>query len=1374
MILNFKQALLLLLMFVTTITVFSQDRRTCGTDPFMEQKLQDPVFLKQYQIKQKKIKNELLKIKSGNFESKLATLIIPVAVHYPEGLEQQRSCLEDLARSQVEVLNKDYTATNSDIINWGAASGFYPGTNTAAFDVKFVLANKNHPINTDDDLVEGGPAVTIGYNFGGGGDQDIKWAGYKNFLVKTIAGGILGYSPLGGSISNGAAVVMSPQAFGSSDIASGCNSNGVSFIPGAPYDLGRTVTHELGHYFTLNHTFQGGCAGNNDGHDDTPAIPTSSGGCPSNGSVPACNSGQRALTMNYMDYTNDACMWMFTQDQVDAIQAYWIVESSDLLTDVIINDFSLVFSEDEIEICELNDAIFEFDYQTENNFSDTVEFSATGNPAGSTVVFSPSTVNGDTNNISMTISGTIPVGVTSIIVKATYGSEEKDYPVTINVFSSTVEVPNLTAPINNATGVVDQTMNWDAIANASSYEVNIYSDSGLTSLVENANVLVNTYSPTLLSSQTMYYWTVMANNTACGTSNTSVVFNFETENIECINPSVATEIAIPNGVGAPGEGDPAEQIIAVTDILEITDVNVILNVTHPWLEDLRIVITSPSGTTVELFANILGNSEDFVNTIIDDEASVLLSDLDLQSAPFTGSYRPDNLLSAFDGESAEGDWKISVYDFWNTDVGTLDSWSLEICGIPLLDTDNDGIPDASDNCPLISNPLQEDFNSNGIGDACEDSDGDGINDNIDNCPSISNPLQEDANSDGQGDVCQDTDGDGINDDTDNCLTIANPLQEDFNSNGIGDACEDSDGDGINDDIDNCPSISNPLQEDFNSNGIGDACEDTDGDGLNDDVDNCPSVSNPLQEDANSDGQGDVCQDTDNDGIFDNVDNCPLVSNPLQEDFNNNGIGDACEDTDGDGLNDDVDNCQDVSNPLQGDFNNNGIGDACEDTDGDGLNDDIDNCPSISNPLQEDSDSNGEGDVCQDTDGDGIFDNIDNCILVSNPLQEDFNNNGIGDACEDTDGDGINDDADNCPLVSNPLQEDFNSNGIGDACEDSDGDGLNDDVDNCPSTSNPLQLDSDSNGIGDVCQDSDGDGIYDDVDNCLSVSNPLQEDFNNNGIGDACEDTDGDGINDDVDNCIETSNPLQVDTDGNGVGDVCQDTDSDGIFDDVDNCVDTPNPDQEDVEGDGVGDACQIYDADGDGILDDVDNCVDTPNPDQEDIDGNGIGDACQDTDDDGVLDINDNCVDTANPSQDDVDGNGVGDACQDVDNDGILDIDDNCPLTANSNQADANNDGIGDVCESIEPADTLTPNGDLQNDTWNIQNIENVDNTVKVFNRYGVKVFSASNYVNNTWGGESSEGGSGLLPAGSYYYVIDYVSSQGESKTSTGWIYINY
>ncbi len=303
-------------------------------------------------------------------------------------------------------------------------------------------------------------------------------------------------------------------------------------------------------------------------------------------------------------------------------------------------------------------------------------------------------------------------------------------------------------------------------------------------------------------------------------------------------------------------------------------------------------------------------------------------------------------------------------------------------------------------------------------------------------------------------------------------------------------------------------------------------------------------------------------------------------------------------------------------------------------------------------------------------------------------------------------------------------------------------------------------------------DTDNDGILDGVDNCVNTANPGQEDVDGNGIGDACQDTDLDGVLDINDNCPLVANPGQEDVDGNGIGDACQDTDADTILDINDNCPTVANTDQADANGNGVGDVCD--DLDNDGVLNAVDNCPTTANPGQEDADGNGIGDVCQDTDLDGILDINDNCVTTANTSQADVDGNGIGDACQDTDSDGVLDIDDNCPLTSNPGQEDVNNDGIGDVCESVEPADTLTPNGDSFNDTWNIKNIDNVSNTVKVFNRHGVKVFDASNYVNNTWGGESTEGGSGLLPSGSYYYVIEYTSTQGEEKVAKGWMYINY
>jgi YD repeat-containing protein len=362
-------------------------------------------------------------------------------------------------------------------------------------------------------------------------------------------------------------------------------------------------------------------------------------------------------------------------------------------------------------------------------------------------------------------------------------------------------------------------------------------------------------------------------------------------------------------------------------------------------------------------------------------------------------------------------WKVVARDNHNsTGEGTL--WSFSTRDI---DTDGDGIPDASDNCPTVSNPDQQDTDGDGIGDACDpDIDNDNIFNPSDNCPTVYNPDQLDSDGDGIGDACDpcpndplnDVDGDGVCGNVDNCPTIYNPNQLDSDGDGLGNAC------------DNCPTVPNHNQLDSDHDGIGDACDlcpydpfnDIDGDGICGNVDNCPTVCNPNQLDSDHDGIGDACDicpydpfnDIDRDGICGNVDNCPAVFNPDQHDTDGDGKGDAC------------DNCPMVFNPDQ------------HDTDGDGKGDACDNCPTIVNNDQLDTDGDGIGDVC------------DNCPTVSNFSQLDTDGDGIGDAC------------DNCPTVANADQL------------DSDGDDVGDECDNCPYLANTNQLDSDGDGFGDAC------------------------------------------------------------------------------------------------------------------------------------------------------------------------------------------------------------------------------------------------------------------------------------------------------------------
>ena len=245
-------------------------------------------------------------------------LLIPVAAHF-QNTGIPIGCAIDMALSQVETMNQDFGGYNPDITTWEALQpGLWPTINNAESCICFCLATLNHPDGFG--LNEGDYAVTLDQT---DGDNDAAWSEYLNFWVRTIGGGTLGYSPLGGT-GNGDGVTVDPAYFGSTS----CGGNTVN----APFNLGRTVTHEVGHYLLLDHPWGGGGCGSTDNIADTPVTDNAQFGCPA---AEIINCDDPILWPSYMDYCDDACLFMFSAGQVERMETYVEGSLQNLLTNSV-------------------------------------------------------------------------------------------------------------------------------------------------------------------------------------------------------------------------------------------------------------------------------------------------------------------------------------------------------------------------------------------------------------------------------------------------------------------------------------------------------------------------------------------------------------------------------------------------------------------------------------------------------------------------------------------------------------------------------------------------------------------------------------------------------------------------------------------------------------------------------------------------------------------------------------------------------------------------------------------------------------------------------------------------------------------------------
>ena len=283
-------------------------QRNCGAMEVLERQLREnPEMLQNMEEIERQVEEYLRTHPTGHGERVVIT--IPTVFHV-----LYRTTTENISDAQImtqlDVLNQDFSATNGDI---GLTPALFSGL-VANAEIQFCLATQTPTGGATTGITRKSTTVSAwGTNdsvkkSSQGGVDPWDASKYLNIWICNIGGGILGYAQFPGGSAATDGVVLDYRYTGTIGTAT------------APFNKGRTGTHEVGHWLNLRHIWGDATCGS-DLVSDTPVHNTSNYGCPAYPHYSTCTGTPVEMTMNYMDYTDDACMYMFSAGQKTRMRA---------------------------------------------------------------------------------------------------------------------------------------------------------------------------------------------------------------------------------------------------------------------------------------------------------------------------------------------------------------------------------------------------------------------------------------------------------------------------------------------------------------------------------------------------------------------------------------------------------------------------------------------------------------------------------------------------------------------------------------------------------------------------------------------------------------------------------------------------------------------------------------------------------------------------------------------------------------------------------------------------------------------------------------------------------------------------------------------